>query len=194
MRFTLIASALALAVGTNAAMSASEVQSNIDAITQKSAETKDVAHSITVLNALNKGPLVINDFKDIITLATNDITAMNSKRSEEAALDSVAALGSQKKRQSVGYSAVEQQGICNAFRSFVEVHQDLLRVVIGKHGILSTFSFTKPIATVLQTLEGGVDKLAFGIIDTVPTCAQDATQNKNALDQTLKDAETTYSN
>jgi hypothetical protein len=54
---SLIVSALALVVGTNAAMSASEVQSNIDAIIQKSAETKDVAQRITLLNAASKGPV-----------------------------------------------------------------------------------------------------------------------------------------
>lgn len=74
------------------------------------------------------------------------------------------------------------------------VHQELLKTVIGKHGILSLTPFTQPIAAVLRTLEGVVDTLAFGIIDTVPTCAQDATQNKNNLDSTLQDAQDTYNN
>lgn len=74
------------------------------------------------------------------------------------------------------------------------VHQELLKTVIGKHGILSLTPFTQPIAAVLRTLEGGVDTLAFGIIDSVPGCAQDATQNKNNLDSTLGDAIDTYSN
>jgi hypothetical protein len=72
------------------------------------------------------------------------------------------------------------------------IHQELLKTVIGKHGLLSLTPFTKPIAAVLQTLEGGVDELAFGIIDSVPTCAQDATQNKNSLDSTLRDARDKY--
>lgn len=74
------------------------------------------------------------------------------------------------------------------------VHQELLKTVIGKHGILSLTPFTQPIAAVLRTLEGVVDTLAFGIIDTVPTCAQDATQNKKSLDSTLQDAQDKYSN
>lgn len=74
------------------------------------------------------------------------------------------------------------------------VHQDLLRTVIGKHGLLSLTPFTHPVAAVLRTLEGGVDTIAFGIIDSVPTCAQDATQNKNNLDSTLSDAVDTYQN
>jgi len=74
------------------------------------------------------------------------------------------------------------------------VHQELLKTIIGKHGLLSLTPFTQPIAAVLRTLEGVVDTLAFGIIDSVPTCAQDATQNKNSLDSTLSDAQDTYSN
>lgn len=64
--------------------------------------------------------------------------------------------------------------------------------VIGKHGLLSLTPFTQPVASVLRTLEGGVDTIAFSIIDDVPTCAQDATQNKNSLDSTLNDAINTY--
>lgn len=73
------------------------------------------------------------------------------------------------------------------------MHQQLLQIVIGKHGLLSLTPFTQPMAAVLRTLEGGVDKLAFGIIDSVPTCAQDATQNKDSLDSTLGDAINVYS-
>lgn len=76
----------------------------------------------------------------------------------------------------------------------MQVHQELLRTVIGKHGLLSLTPFTQPIASVLRTLEGGVDQIAFGIIGTVPTCAQDATQNKNSLDSTLMEAIDTYAN
>lgn len=72
------------------------------------------------------------------------------------------------------------------------VHQALLKTVIGKHGLLSLTPFTQPIGAVLRTLEGGVDTLAFGIIDSVPTCAQDSTQNKNSLDSTLSDAVEKY--
>lgn len=75
----------------------------------------------------------------------------------------------------------------------MQVHQELLSTVIGKHGLLSLTPFTQPIAQVLRTLEGGVDTIAFDIINEVPTCAQDATQNKNSLDSTLTDAINTYS-
>ena len=76
---------------------------------------------------------------------------------------------------------------------FVRVHQALLATVIGKHGILASTPFTQPIAQVLQVIEGGVDTLAFDIIDLVPTCAAETTDNKNAVDQSLIDAVNTYS-
>lgn len=77
-------------------------------------------------------------------------------------------------------------------QQFVQVHQELLKTVIGKHGLLSLTPFTQPIAAVLRTLEGVVDGLAYGIIDAVPNCAQDATNNKNSLDSTLTEAQDKY--
>lgn len=101
-------------------------------------------------------------------------------------------LGSRKRQANPEYSEMEQNQVCNAFRGFVQVHQALLKTVIGKHGLLSLTPFTQPIAAVLRTLEGGVDTIAFGIIDTVPTCAEGATNDKNSLDMTLKDAQDKY--
>lgn len=74
----------------------------------------------------------------------------------------------------------------------MQVQQTLLSTVIGKHGLLSLTPFTQPIAHLLRALEASVDALAFGIIDVVPTCAQDATENQNSLDSTLNDAIETY--
>lgn len=69
-----------------------------------------------------------------------------------------------------------------------------MSTVISKHGLLSQTQFTQPIAAALKQLESGVDTLAFGIIDLVPTCAEGATEDKNKLDDTLQDAETAYAN
>ncbi|KAJ5151629.1 hypothetical protein N7492_009924 [Penicillium capsulatum] len=90
------------------------------------------------------------------------------------------------------YTDDEQNQVCGAFREFVRVHQALLNTVIGKHGLLSLTPFTKPVAAVLRTLEGGVDTIAFAIIDLVPTCAEGATNDKNKLDMTLKEAQDKY--
>ncbi|KAJ6171769.1 hypothetical protein N7470_000836 [Penicillium chermesinum] len=101
-------------------------------------------------------------------------------------------LGEKKKRQSPGYSDSEQ-AICASFAEFVPVHQELLQTLIGKHGLLSLTPFTQPIAQVLRSDEGAVDTLAFGLIDALPVCAQDATQNKNNLDRTFDQAINEYS-
>jgi hypothetical protein len=212
MRFSVIASALALTNAASAAVTAQQMTSNIDAITQKSSETNDLAKTLSITNFFSVAPGVINKFRAIIETVTNDVTAMNSKRDlvarqecldiedvekcisdlEEIIEDPSEILGDKKKRQSPGYSDTDQNAICTSFRGFVQVHQELLSTVIGKHGLLSLTPFTQPIAQVLRVLEGGVDTIAFAIIDQVPTCAQDATQNKNSLDSTLADAINTY--
>ncbi len=89
-------------------------------------------------------------------------------------------------------SATQQQQLNSNMPQFVRVHEALLATVIGKHGLLSLMGFAGPIATALRELEGVVDVLAFGIIDLVPICAQSATQDKNALDRSLRDAVDTY--
>ena len=41
-------------------------------------------------------------------------------------------------------------------------------------------------------IELWLDTLAFAIIDAVPTCAGEATDNKSSLDDSLQDAVNTY--
>lgn len=130
---------------------------------------------------------------------------------DETPVGSLAARAVHARQAAPPYTSENQQAICSSFRSvstmlssqgfpscfanniqFVTVNQQLLQTVIGKHGLLSLTPFTQPIGTVLRSLEGAVDALASGIIDTVPDCAQDVTQNKNNLDQTLENAVSTY--
>lgn len=75
---------------------------------------------------------------------------------------------------------------------FVKVHQVLLGTVIGKHGLLSLTPSIRPLAAVLRELERVVDILALGIVGLVPVCAQGLTQDKIALDVSLRLAVTTY--
>ncbi|KAJ5239548.1 hypothetical protein N7468_004167 [Penicillium chermesinum] len=204
MRFSLVVSTLALIGAAKATVSAQQVVANIDAITSKSSETNDIAKTISITNFFSTTPQVIRNFRDIIAIVTQDINAMESKRSlmaRQECLDledierclgdlgeivsnpSELLGGEKKKRQSPGYSDTDQEAICTSFRGFVQVHQQLLQTVIGKHGLLSLTPFTQPIAQILRTLEAGVDTIAFETIDSVPTCAQDATQNKDSLDK-----------
>jgi len=76
----------------------------------------------------------------------------------------------------------------------VKVHQALLNVVIGKHGIASLFPFFEPIRVSLVNLEVVIDTFAFYLIDLIPTQKPAADDQFGALSVTLKDAQTTYSN
>ncbi|KAJ6145112.1 hypothetical protein N7470_009007 [Penicillium chermesinum] len=108
MRFSVVASTLALISAANAAVSAQQMVTNIDAITSKQ---------------------VINKFRGLITIITQDNDAMESKRSlmarqeclnvedianclkdlEEIISDPAEILGGEKKkRQSPGYSDTDQ--------------------------------------------------------------------------------------
>ncbi|KAG9859598.1 hypothetical protein KCU77_g4809, partial [Aureobasidium melanogenum] len=58
-------------------------------------------------------------------------------------------------------------------------------------GLLQSI-FLGPVAAVLRSLEGVVDTLAFGVIDSVPFCADDATSDKDNLDGTLSKAICAY--
>lgn len=73
------------------------------------------------------------------------------------------------------------------------VHQQLLATVIGKHGVLSQVQSTQQVAAILRALEGGVDQIAFMIIDLVPTCAAGAKSDQDSLDDSLANAINVYS-
>ncbi|KAH0378678.1 hypothetical protein KCU92_g8589, partial [Aureobasidium melanogenum] len=154
----------------------------IQKITQQSKSLTTVAEA---LNPMNGVPLlgpssgsgsssfndVINGFQGIIQTGTTAITNMQGTPSYTD-------------------TAAEEQ-VCDAFHEFVVVHQNLLNVVIGKSGLLQGI-FLGPVAAVLRSLEGVVDTLAFGVIDSVPFCASDATSDKDNLDGTLGKAICAY--
>lgn len=47
--------------------------------------------------------------------------------------------------------------VCQTFRQFVIIHQQLLGTVIGQHGLLEQTPLTAPVGAVLRVLEGVVD-------------------------------------
>ncbi|KAF7540209.1 hypothetical protein G7054_g1608 [Neopestalotiopsis clavispora] len=190
MHFRSVLPLLGLTASASAVMSASQVTANIDAVTQMSSDTNNIAQSISLTNLFSTTPdcLDVTDVEkclaDVGEIVEDPGEILGTKRSVKASKKT--------RRQFTSFSDVEQQAICASFKDFVTIHQQLLNIVIGKHGLLSQTPFTAPMAAVLRTLEGAVDTLAFGVIDLVPTCAQGATQNLNSLDTTLNDAITTY--
>jgi len=83
----------------------------------------------------------------------------------------------------VGYFSLEN----------IQVHQALLNVVIGKHGLLTLIPFFEPIRLALVQLELVVDTFAFYLIDLIPTQKPAATQQVRSLDVTIVQAVNTYS-
>ena len=57
MHFAPLLSVMGLAASASAAVGASQMTSNIDAITQLSSETNDIAKEISVTNFFNKAPV-----------------------------------------------------------------------------------------------------------------------------------------
>jgi hypothetical protein len=84
--------------------------------------------------------------------------------------------------------------VVQSLTTFVQVHQALLNVVIGKHGLATLFPFFEPIRVSLVNLEIVVDTFAFYLIDLIPTQKPAANDQFGALTVTLKDAQATYGN
>ncbi|KAI5207199.1 hypothetical protein AUEXF2481DRAFT_43496 [Aureobasidium subglaciale EXF-2481] len=178
----LLATAASASPVEKRAVTADQMVATINKITQQSKSLATIAGN---LNPMSGVPLLgpgsgtgstsyqqlITGFQGIITTGTTAITSMDGT-------------------QAYTDTAAEQQ-VCDAFSNFVVVHQNLLKIVIGKSGLLEGI-FLGPVAAVLRSLENVVDTLAFGIIDSVPFCADKATSDKNNLDDTLGKAVCAY--
>ncbi|KAH7011252.1 hypothetical protein EDB80DRAFT_711444 [Ilyonectria destructans] len=177
MQFKLlsIATAVLAASSAQAQLSANDVVKNIGEITELSSSTADIAKQIdSPISVFTTAPRLVDNLKQIITAVGKDIIAMTTAGG------------------STDFNKDDQHDICDAFRTFVKVHQELLSIIIGKGGILTGTPFTAPLAFVLSLLEKGVDALAFGIIGTVPTCSTGAKKDLKDLDDSLKEAITRF--
>ncbi|KAJ8126443.1 hypothetical protein O1611_g7193 [Lasiodiplodia mahajangana] len=127
---------------------------------------------ITIVNAplivIGQGPFpaIISGFTEIVTTATTIISQT----------DGTPKITSQ----------ADADLVFDAFRGFVRVHQELLNILIGKAGILTQVPFIgPPVATVLRSVEGVVDSIAFFLIDTVEARTKDIESEANSLGSTL---------
>ncbi|KAJ5190293.1 uncharacterized protein N7498_009278 [Penicillium cinerascens] len=204
MRLSPIAAILILAGAVNGAVnganSAKQTVSDIVALTDLSSKTEDIAKSIHAINVKVKAPQLISNFKEINHMLTNEIYP-GSKRNLHAREEGlniedpseVLDRWDVKKRQSGAYSEHDQKAVCSAFATFVQVQHQLLRTVVDKHDLIELTSEYRQVGGVLRTLEAGVDKLVHGILDHIPTCAEDVTKNKTSFDESLINAEDKYS-
>jgi hypothetical protein len=79
----------------------------------------------------------------------------------------------------------DAQLVVDALTTFVKVHQALLNVVIGKHGLIALVPFFEPIRVSLVSLEGVVDTFAFTLIGLIPTQKDPASSQVKSLDVTI---------
>lgn len=83
--------------------------------------------------------------------------------------------------------------VVKSLTTFVQVHQALLNVVIGKHGVITLVPFFEPIRLSLVSLEATVDTFAFYLIGLIPTQKAAADAEFGSLGVTVKLAIDTYS-
>ncbi|KAI8682518.1 hypothetical protein LRP88_05513 [Fusarium phalaenopsidis] len=163
------------ASSVQAAIAPSDIVDTLEKVTDLSSDTNKIAESITSpVQIFTKVPQLIGNFKDIVSTVTGAISMLGDLP------------------DNTDFPESGQSDICEAFTGFVKVHQNLLETIIGKKGLLSSTPFTAPIAAVLRVLENVVDKVAFIIIGTVPTCADGAKKDLEALDKTLGETIDTY--
>ncbi|KAI6780644.1 uncharacterized protein J7T54_001148 [Emericellopsis cladophorae] len=181
MQFKILPALVAIlsASAVTAQISPKVVVTSIEDITDLSQDATDVAQSITSNPfSLPSGFLTLaRSFGGIVTTATQTVTALDGNMPED------------------DFEEDDQSAICTALTSFVEVHKNLLEIVIGKAGLLNIVPFAGPlVATVLRELENIVDTLAEGIIMLVPTCQKGAKMDVADLNDTIEKAINAYSN
>ncbi|KAL9105679.1 MAG: hypothetical protein Q9227_009197 [Pyrenula ochraceoflavens] len=171
------------------------VQAINDVATQSS-ELILIVQSVNITNLLAVVPEIVKGFQDIIHAVETETVELGGSISVPSPNITHSRRDLQYRQSSSSPQPFNDEAlefeICETFRAFVVIHQQLLSLVIGSNGLLSTTPVTRPLGQVLSTLESVIDSLAFGIIDLVPACAKGATNDKNSLDQTLRRAVDTY--
>ncbi|KAK0638159.1 hypothetical protein DIS24_g10106 [Lasiodiplodia hormozganensis] len=143
-------------------------------LTDRSQAIDAQTQTVTPVNSFQVFPAITQSLSDLIRATSGDATAAANTQpfADEAT----------------------QQSVCDAFDTFVKAQQAMLATLIGKADLASQTGFAYPIAAALRGLEGSDDTYLFELLDTVPSCKTDATEDKNNLDKSLDQAVTTYSN
>ncbi|KAG6552782.1 hypothetical protein Mapa_005730 [Marchantia paleacea] len=146
----------------------------LNTVTDMSDKLRVATEKINVFNAAQQGIVIATGFTTIIQKVSEGIVRVDRVTSGPLP-DSDAQL------------------VVDALTTFVKVHQALLNVVIGKHGIVTMVPFFEPIRLALVSLEAVIDRLAFDLIALIPTQKDSATIQFQTLDVTLEAAKNTYS-
>ncbi|KAJ6615791.1 hypothetical protein B0H10DRAFT_48348 [Mycena sp. CBHHK59/15] len=161
--------------GALAALTVTNVVTNIGIVTAVSGNMNDVLSGLTTSTSPSQvptmGQTVVTDFTTIINNLGGDVTAMQA---------------------TPPFGDADAQPIVDALRQFVQVHQVLLSTVIGKHSIFAQFGVTAPIASILRSLEAAIDSFAFAMINMIPTQATAVNTDKTSLDSSVGNTISTY--
>ncbi|KAG0585492.1 hypothetical protein KC19_2G016300 [Ceratodon purpureus] len=168
----LISLALCHAVAGQATQAEQIVQA-FKEVTTLSDDLRIETQKINLVTAPLFGPKVGQGFNAIITRVGQAGTMLQSPNMK--------ALG-----------AADAKTVVAALTTFVEVHQALLNVVIGKHGVLTLIPYFEPIRQALVALEATVDSFAFYLIAVIPTEKPAADQQFGSLGVTVSLAISTY--
>jgi hypothetical protein len=143
-------------------------------VTAMSDNLRKATEKINIFNAPQQGFIIAQGFTVIITKIAEGTTRVDSVVSGPL-------------------PDADAQLVVDALTTFVHVHQALLNVVIGKHGLTTMIPFFEPIRIALVSLEAVIDSFAFDLIALIPTQKPAAEKQFADLGVTLKEAQTTYS-
>lgn len=168
-----------LATGVSAEPSLTEnIQETFKEITTLSNNLRIDTQKINLINAPLQGPKIAQGFAGIISKVSEANVALSGDSEANAKLS---PLGDD-----------DAKLVVKSLTIFVEVHQALLNVVIGKHGLLTLIPFFEPIRLSLVSLEQAVDSFAFVLIGLIPTQKPAAETQFGSLGVTITTAIQTY--
>jgi hypothetical protein len=149
-----------------------KILEGFDNVTTQSNNLRIAVETITIFNAGEKGVIIAQGFTTIIAKIVEGTTRVDSVSTGPLSDD-------------------DAQLVVQALTTFVQVHQALLQVIIGKHGLLTLVPFFEPIRLALVNLELVIDTFAFDLIGLIPTQKPAASAQFASLSVTLATAITT---
>ncbi|KAG0558427.1 hypothetical protein KC19_10G027400 [Ceratodon purpureus] len=151
------------------------VQQAFKEITTLSDNLRMATLKINIFNAGQQGFVIAQGFTGIITKIAEYTAHIPDPSSNPSPFDDADA-----------------KLVVESLTTFVQVHQALLNVVIGKHGLLTLVPFFEPIRISLVSLEAVVDTFAYKLIAMIPTQKPAATKQFDSLGVTVQLAINTY--
>jgi hypothetical protein len=143
-----------------------KILEGFDNVTTQSNNLRIAVETITIFNAGERGFIIAEGFTSIIAKIAEGTSRVHSVSTGPLPND-------------------DAKLVVQALTTFVRVHQGLLLVVIGKHGLLTLAPFFEPIRLALVDLEAAIDTLAFDLIGLIPTQKSAAGNQFAALKGTL---------